>query len=120
MPGLSKHLDEIKGELEREVFLAAYRSRRQCLRRARAAAMILGVHLLRGALIGLPIYLAILALLLSPLADRHPWYLAILLPGIAGWLWVLLKGARADYRRLVDRRLLDVPFAYALLSDDAG
>lgn len=114
---MGKRLDEIKQEFEREVFLAVYRSRVQRLRRLHAAGMILALHLLRGALIGLPIYLVALALMFSPRVAGRAWYLLILLPGLAGWLWVLVRGARADYLRAVDRRLLERPFSYRMLSD---
>lgn len=114
---VGKRLDEIKQEFEREVFLVVYRSRAQRLRRLRAAGMILALHLLRGALIGLPIYLVALALMFSPRVEGRAWYLLILLPGLAGWLWVLARGARADYSRAVDQRLLERPFSYRMLSD---
>jgi hypothetical protein len=104
---MGKHLDEIKTEFERGVFLAVYRSRKQRLRRATATTLIFALHFMRGALIASPLYLVILALAYSPLAEQHPWYLAFILPGALGWGWVLVKGARSDYRRLIEGRLLE-------------
>ncbi len=104
---MGKHLDEIKNEFERGVFLAVYRSRKQRLRRAGAAALLIAIHFMRGALIASPLYLVILALAYSPLAEQHSWYLALILPGALGWGWVLVNGARSDYRRLIEGRLLE-------------
>jgi len=104
---MGKHLDEIKNDFERGVFLAIYRSRKQRLRRACAATLLFSLHFMRGALIASPIYLVILALAYSPLAEQHPWYLALLLPGTLGWGWVLIRGARSDYRRLIEWRLME-------------
>jgi hypothetical protein len=115
---MGKHLDEIKTEFERGVFLAVYRSRNQRLKRAGAATIILSLHFIRGALIASPLYLVILALAYSPLAEQHPWYLALLLPGAIGWGWVLIKGARSDYRRLIKGRLLEHPLSWCRCTDD--
>ena len=111
---MQNHLDRIKNEFEREVFLAAYRSGEQRRRRAQAFGFLLAVHFLRGALIGFPIYLATLALALAPEAAAYRWYLLALLPGVAGWTWVLISGARSDYRRRVHHHLLWPGFAREL------
>lgn len=114
---MAKHLDEIKNEFERAVFLASYGSRRQRFMRLQAMALLLLGHFLRGALIGLPIYLAALLLLIAPLDEQRYWYFAILLPGVIGWSWVLIRGAWSDYCQRVRHRLLEPGFLRRLFFD---
>lgn len=103
---MQTQLDRIKSEFERQVFLAAYRSREQRLRRVRAFGRLFILHFLRGALIGLPIYLLTVVLLLAPATSGYRWMLLFLMPGVFGWSWVMLRGAIRDYRHRIRYRLL--------------
>jgi hypothetical protein len=111
-------LDRIKSEFEREIFLAVYRSREQRMRRAGALGLLFVRHFLRGALIGFPIYLVTLALALAPAQTGYRWLLLILLPGVLGWTWVLIRGAWSDYRRHAHHCLLEPGFARRLWQDE--
>jgi len=107
-------LDRIRSELEREIFLAVYRSRQQRLRRVQAFCLLFAQHFLRSALIGFPIYLVTLALALAPAERGYRWLLLVLLPGVLGWTWVLIRGAWSDYRRRVRHHLLQPGFARSI------
>jgi hypothetical protein len=111
---VQNQLDRIKNEFEREIFLAVYRSREQRLRRARAFGLLFARHFLRGALIGLPIYLLTVALVLT--GDGYRWLLLMLLPGVVGWIAVLIRGALHDYRQQVRHRLMQPGFGHTLWS----
>ncbi|MEA3412799.1 MAG: hypothetical protein U9R74_14855 [Pseudomonadota bacterium] len=102
-----KTLDEIDNPLERAVFEASYRSRRQRARRLLAALTLGAWHTIRGLLFLWPIWLTGLAV--PTLADGPGIFPAIffLVPGVAIALLILARGIRADYRRKVAGRLLE-------------
>lgn len=108
---MQTQLDRIKSEFERGIFLAVYRSREQRLRRALAFGLLFTRHFLRGALIGLPIYLITLALALAPPETGYRWLLLVLLPGVLGWTWVLIRGTWSDYCLRVRHHHLQPDFA---------
>ncbi|MGB5471853.1 MAG: hypothetical protein WBQ78_00050 [Gammaproteobacteria bacterium] len=100
-----KRLADIRDDFERGVFLALYNSRRQRLLRA-IAALILGIkHTLRGILFSWPLYLLPLAAWILQ-ARYLPLIVVLLLPGVVISGFILRRGVREDYARLVDGCIL--------------
>lgn len=106
--GRSRKLEDIDNPLERAVFEASYRSRRQRARRLLAALTLGAWHTVRGLLFLWPIWLAGLLLLVrDPGGPQALVLLSIFLPGFAISLAILFRGVRDDYRRKVAGRLLE-------------
>jgi len=87
------------------VFQTVYTSREQRLRRFAAGTSLVVKHALRGMLFSWPLYLLLVAGLLTPWPDSA-WMLGIALPGLAVSLYILARGAREDFCRGVYGRLL--------------
>ena len=105
-----KRLQDIRGDFERGVFLAVYRSRKQKMYRMMAAVILALRHSLRGLLFSWPLYLLALAARVLPQAPL--WlFLLLLLPAV--WLswWILSRGIREDYANLIDGYILRSGFA---------
>ncbi len=102
-------------ELERQIFLVVYRSRKQRIRRTLAMLVLLLKYLVRGMLVIWPVYIVIAAIMLLPQSRQYVPYLALLTPGLVVWLLIYLKGARMEYRQRVEGRLLDKGFISELL-----
>lgn len=96
---------EVEPALAAAVFQSVYTSREQRLRRFGAGTSLVVKHALRGMLFSWPLYLLLVAGLLTPWPDSA-WMLAIALPGLAISLYILARGAREDYCRGVYGRLL--------------
>jgi len=110
-----KRLQDIRGELERGVFLALYRSRKQRHRRALAVTILSFKHGLRGLAFTWPFYAVAIAAIYLP--GVH-WlvFLALILPGVGVSAHIFLKGIREDYRHQVRDVLLEKGYARCLVS----
>jgi hypothetical protein len=110
----SKHLSDIRGDLERGVFMALYTSRQQRRRRF-FAYLLLGLkHGLRGILFSWPLYLLPLAAWMLQLRYL-PLIVLLLLPGMVISTVILSRGVREDYARLVDGYILETGYAVRML-----
>ena len=109
----TRRLSDIRGELERGVFLALYRSREQRQRRALALIILCLKHGLRGVLFTWPLYAMAIAALTLP---GVPWIVLIVLglPGVGISAYILGKGVKEEYRRHVRDALLDTGYARRL------
>lgn len=112
---VSKSLRENASELEKAVFLAVYRSRRQRLNRAIALITLLVKYIGCGLILVWPVYLLLLLLILSPISVEYIWYIAVFIPGTIFWLRIYLKSAFKEYRRLVKNRILNKGFIRELI-----
>ena len=110
---------QFRNDLERAVFTAVYQSRQQQRLRAIALALFLFQHLLRGIFIALFFSLALLGALFHAPQGGRIFYLMVLLPGAAGWVIVMLRGVRHDYRTRVKGKILKPGALRRLWQDDA-
>ncbi|VAX06814.1 hypothetical protein MNBD_GAMMA25-1452 [hydrothermal vent metagenome] len=110
-----KRLTEINDELERAVFLSVYYSRQQQQWRLLARWLLMVKHILRGLFYIWPVYLILIALLFLPVSSNRLIFLSLLLPGLLVWLFIYLKGARADYNQLVHEQILEKGFIRKLI-----
>lgn len=81
-----------------------------------ALGLLLFKHMLRGLMVLWPVCLVLMLVLLTPGGQHHAshYYLA-LLPGSLLWLFVFIRGARRDYQRVVNGRLLNKGYVARLL-----
>ncbi len=114
-PASGRRLQDIRGELERGVFMALYRSREQRHRRALALFILLVKHGLRGVLFTWPLYAVAAAALQSP-GIRLLVLLALTLPGLGVSSYILGKGVKDDYGHYVRDVLLEKGYARRLAS----
>lgn len=102
MPDLTpRHLDSIRNEFERGVFLSLYNSPQQRAHRVIARTLLGFKHGLRGVLFSWPLYLLPLAAWVLQ-ARYLPLILLLLVPGLVLSGLILTRGVREDYARLVD------------------
>jgi hypothetical protein len=110
----ARRLDDLYGEFERGIFLAAYQSSQQRRRRV-LAVMLLGLkHALRGLLFSWPAYVLGLAAYYSA-AVHAVAYLLLLIPALGLSVVILMRGVRDDYREHVKGLLLEQGFARGLI-----
>ncbi len=107
---MARQADKILNDLERAVFQSVYRSRTQRLRRITAIQILLLKHITGGLLFLWPLYVILLAVLLTPVTSRHLIYLLALLPGLLVWFYIHISGAREDYRQHVRNHILGKGF----------
>ncbi len=101
----SKHLSEIKNELERGIFLAVYNSSKQKFSRRVAFVVLVVKHVSRGLLFSWPLYL--LALAAYSIPDASIWIvLLLLLPAMYISWGILSRGIREDYEHQIYGYLL--------------
>jgi hypothetical protein len=112
---VSRSLRENASELEKAVFLAVYRSRRQRLNRAIALIALIVKYIVCGLILVWPIYLLFLLLILSSASAEYIWYTAFFIPGAIFWLRIYLKSAFKEYRRLVKNHILNKGFIRELI-----
>lgn len=114
-PCSGKRLQDIRGELERGVFLAVCRSREQRRRRALAVTILSLKHGLRGLAFTWPLYAVAIAVMYLP--GVH-WlvFLTLILPGVGVSAYIFLKGIREDYGSQVRDVLLEKGYARCLMS----
>lgn len=110
-------LREDASALEKAVFLAIYRSRKQQLNRVVAMIVLIIKYISCGSILVWPIYLLFLLLILSPVSAEYIWYTAFFIPGALFWLRIYLKSAFKEYRRLVKGHILNKGFVHELLFD---
>ena len=105
----TKHLANIRNELERCVFLSVYNSCRQRLRRLMARVILAAKHGVRGTLFSWPLYL--LPLAAWPIKTSYlPVILLLLLPGVYISGVILVRGVREDYNNHIEGQLLQPGF----------
>ncbi len=101
----SKHLSDIKNDLERGIFLSVYNSNKQKFKRGVALLVLVIKHVLRGLLFSWPLYL--LALAAYSIPDASVWVVLLLLIPAMYISWgILNKGIREDYEHQVYGYLL--------------
>jgi len=110
----SKKLSEIDSELEKAVFLASYKSKKQRLRRKIAAMLLSLKHGIRGLLFSWPLYLLPLSVMAMPEKFKY-LFILFLLPGLYVSFIILRKGISEDYSNFVNNRLLNDGYKYMLL-----
>ena len=109
-----RRLEDLYGEFERGVFIAAYQSSQQKRRRF-FAVLLLGLkHALRGLLFSWPAYVLALAAYYSA-AVHALVYGLVLVPPLGLSIVILMRGVRDDYRERVKGLLLQPGFARELL-----
>lgn len=112
---VSKPLREDASALEKAVFLAVYRSRRQRFNRVVAMAALIIKYISCGLILIWPIYLLLLLLLLSPVSSEYIWYTVFFIPGAVFWLRIYLRSAFKEYRSLVKGHILNKGFVRELM-----
>lgn len=111
---MSKHVDEIRNDFERGIFINLYNSRKQRFNRALAGTLLVVKHGLRGMLFSWPLYLLALAVYVVP-GSPALVFLLFLLPGVY-MSWVILsRGVREDYDQMVSGYLLRSGFIGRML-----
>lgn len=101
-----KRLQDIKGGLQRGVFMALYDSRTQRRRRTLALAILYLKHGLRGLLFTWPLYLMAWAGFYLP-GLLTILILALVVPALAVSAIILRRAVREDYARLVRDVLME-------------
>ena len=99
---------------QKAVFLAVYRSAKQRRRRKLAMIFLFGKHFLHGFVLTWPFFVILGAGLLF--SSSIPFYLLaiFLFPGLFAWLLIYGRGARRDYNRLVNGKILEKGFLRTL------
>lgn len=72
-------------------------------------------HMVRGLMVLWPIYLLFVVLMVLPTGEHQGLYYLALLPGLLMWVYVFIRGARRDYARVVNGKLLNKGYAAVLL-----
>lgn len=98
----------------RAVHETLYRSPTQRALRLGAWLLLFLRHALRGMLFSWPLYLLLIAGLLSSWPTSG-WLLAIALPGLAVSLYILLRGVHDDYCQRIHGMVLDVDLLVSIL-----
>lgn len=114
MQARARRLEDLYGELERGIFIAAYESPQQKRRRALAVMVLSVKHALRGLLFSWPAYVLGLAAYTSA-AVHAVVYVLLLVPALGLSVVILIRGVRDDYREHVNGLLLQQGFARELV-----
>lgn len=109
-----RRLEDLHGEFEQGIFLAAYNSPLQRRRRLHALLLLGMKHGLRGLLFSWPAYVLGLAAYTSE-AVHAVAYLLLLVPALGLSVVILMRGVRDDFRDRVNGLLLEKGYVRGLL-----
>lgn len=102
--------------LQQAVFDSVYQSPVQLRRRRIAILLLLLKYGLRGLLILWPVYVLIIIGIVYPESGHYLVYLLAFVPGVVLWFFIYIAGARQDYMKMIEGRILDKDYLGKVLS----